>query len=42
MHENVCKLHLEMFDTYLKKAKDRPAFVSSEAVTITEHAPDVT
>ena len=42
MHENVCKLHLEMFDTYLKKAKDRPAFVSSEAVTITEHPPDVT
>ena len=42
MHEAVCKLHLEMFDTYIKRTKDRPAFVSSEAVTITEHAPDVT
>ena len=42
MHEAVCKLHLEMFDTYIKRTKDLPAFVSSEAVTITEHAPDVT
>lgn len=40
MHENLCRLHLEMFDTYVKKTKDRPAFVSSEAVTITEYAPD--
>ena len=40
MHENLCRLHLEMFDTYVRKTKDRPAFVSSEAVTVTEYAPD--
>lgn len=40
MHETLCRLHLELFDTYVKKEKDRPALVSSEAVTVTEYAPD--
>ena len=42
MHENVCKLHLELFDTYLKKIKDHPEFESKEAITITEYQPDIT
>ena len=41
MHENCCKLHMELFDTYLKKTKDHPVFESNEAVTVTEYAPDV-
>lgn len=41
MHGNCCKLHLEFFDTYLKKTKDHPAFESNEAVTVTEYSPDV-
>ena len=41
LHETVCKLHLEFFDTYVKKAKARPEMAGSEAVTITEYAPDV-
>ncbi len=41
MHENVCRLHLELFDTYLKGAKDRPDLASSQAVTVTEYPPDL-
>lgn len=41
MHENVCKLHLELFDTYLKRSKDCPTLTDSVAVTVTEYAPDV-
>lgn len=41
MHETVCRFHLELFDTYVKGAKDRPAFASSEAVTVTEYLPDI-
>ena len=41
MHETLCKLHLEFFDTYLKKTKDRPAFESNEAATVTIHQPDI-
>ena len=40
MHEAVCRLHRELFDTFLKKTKDRPEMVSSEGVTVTEYAPD--
>ena len=40
MHETVCRLHRELFDAYLKKAKDRPEMIGSEAVTIREYAPD--
>ncbi len=40
MHENVCKLHLELFDTFVKRTKDRPQMVGSEGVTVTEYAPD--
>ena len=41
-HENVCRIHLEMFDSYLKKIKDHPELESNEAVTITEYEPDIT
>ena len=41
MHENVCKLCLEFFDTYQKKTKEHPEFTSNEAVTITEYEPDI-
>ena len=42
MHEAICRLHRELFDTFLKRAKDRPEMIGSEAVTVTEYAPDVT
>ena len=41
MHGNLCRLHLEMFDTYVKKIKARPELQSSGSVTITEYPPDV-
>ena len=34
MHDALCKCHLEFFDTYLKKSKDKPELVSSDKVTI--------
>ena len=40
MHENVCRLHLELFDTYVKRTKDRPRMVGSEGVAVTEYPPD--
>ena len=40
MHENVCRLHRELFDAYVKKAKERPEIAGGEAVTIREYAPD--
>ena len=41
MHDNVCKLHLEFFDSYLKKIKEHPEFTSNEAVEFTEYMPDI-
>ena len=41
VHENVCRLHLELFDTYLKGIKDRPEIESNESVVITEYPPDM-
>ena len=38
--ENIRKLHLEFFEAYFRKTKDRPIFESNEAVTITEYKPD--
>ena len=40
-HENLCKCHLEFFDTYLKKLKDRPALTDNGVITVKEYAPDV-
>ena len=40
MHENVCRLHLHLFDSCLKK-KDLPMPESSEGVTVTVYQPDV-
>ena len=41
MHEGLCMLHSELFDTYLKKRKDRPDFKSSSDITVTEYKPDI-
>ena len=41
MHENLCRLHLELFDAFLKRTKARPEMVGSESVTVTEYPPDV-
>ena len=40
-HEYVCKIHLELFDSYLKKTKDHPELKSCDMITIKEHQPDV-
>ena len=41
MHENTCRLHLELFDAYLKNTKEHPVFESNDAVTFREYAPDI-
>ncbi len=40
-HDNICKCHLELFDTYLKGTKDKPVLISNDAVTIKEYEPDI-
>lgn len=41
MHENVCKIHLELFDSYLKKTKDHPELKSLDMMKVTEYQPDI-
>lgn len=41
MHENICKLHLELFDTYLKKNKDHPEVQGNEFIQINQYQSDV-
>lgn len=41
MHENLCRCHLEMFDAYLKKTKEKPDIGSNGAISVTEYAPDM-
>ena len=36
-HENVCRIHLEFFDTFLKKINDQPKFSDNDAVTFTQY-----
>jgi dienelactone hydrolase len=38
-HEENCKIHLEFFDAYLKKTKNRPMLESDGTVTVTEYEP---
>lgn len=40
-HEYVCKIHLELFDSYLKRVKDHPELTSCELITIKEYEPDI-
>ena len=40
MHNGVCRLHLALFDTFLKKKKDHPVIESSEFITVKEYPPD--
>jgi hypothetical protein len=41
LHENLCRCHLEFFDTYLKGKKSEPDFKDNEAVTFTTYSPDM-
>lgn len=41
MHENLCKLHLELLDSYLKKKKERPVFENRELIEFTVYDPDL-
>ena len=34
-HEHVCAIHLEFFDAFLKKVKEKPSFVSDDVVRST-------
>ena len=38
-HNTMCGIHLEFFDTYLKKVKDKPIFESNEFVSFKEYQP---
>ncbi len=40
-HKEVCGIHLEFFDTYLKKNKKHPSFESNDVVKFTEYEPAV-
>ncbi|WP_034448855.1 alpha/beta hydrolase family protein [Butyrivibrio sp. AE2032] len=40
-HEYVCKIHLGLFDSYLKKTKDHPELKSCEMISIKEYQPDI-
>ena len=40
-HEGLCMLHSELFDTYLKKRKERPDIKSCAGITVTEYKPDI-
>ena len=37
LHQNVCKIHLEMFDTYLKKSKDCPNITDAKGITVKKY-----
>ena len=34
MHENLCKIHLEFFDTFLKHKKEKPEFTETDQITL--------
>ena len=40
-HEYTCRCHLEFFDAYLKKTKDKPELKSDDVITVSEFAPDI-
>ena len=40
-HEYVCKTHLDLFDTYLKKTKDHVELKSCEYISVKEYEPDI-
>ena len=40
-HDYTCKCHLEFFDAYLKKIKNKPALESNSDITVTEYASDM-
>ena len=40
-HEYVCRIHLELFDSYLKKTKDHPELKGCDMISIKEYQPDM-
>ena len=34
LHENMCRCHLEFFDSYLKKIKDKPDISTNDVITV--------
>lgn len=41
MHENLCRVHREFFDAFLKGAKSEPDIQSNDVITVTEYAGDM-
>ena len=39
-HDNVCRIQLEFFDTYLKNLKDQPDFTDNDVVSFTQYSPN--
>ena len=37
MHDNLCRIHLEMFDTYIKGAKSGPEINSNDVMTVSKY-----
>ncbi len=42
MHENLCRCHIEFFDTYLKKVKNSPELETNSVMRYAVYEPDVT
>ena len=41
MHENLCRCHLEIFDTYLKGLKDEPDLKTNDVISVTKYEADM-
>ena len=41
MHENLCRCHLELFDTYLKGIKSEPELKSNDVITVKKYEKDI-
>ena len=41
LHENLCRCHLEFFDTYLKRSKEAPDLATNDTVAISVYQPDM-
>ena len=39
LHENLCRVHLEFFDAYLKKLKEKPKLKSNDVITVSVKEP---
>ena len=41
MHRNLCRCHLDFFDTYLKGLKNEPDIKSNDVITVRKYEPDM-